>query len=322
MFRENIFEFIKEKESGLLIPKNSGLRKYVTGMLPEMGLQRESIDKMAQSNAEQTTITGPQDRVLEIRLVRGEDASLRTEDLNAAGRPTYAFTGDDLFDEYLKQRKMRGEKPTALTVLNTYDWLAQDAMFMRPALCLMAATRLKGKIPDEINVAVNNKYEATSIEFLNSYFGKDRKINIRTYAGGTEETIVERINDLCVEIVYSGKSMEENGLEIREIVRFSDIVLIGEDPNLLGRAIGEDLRQIQDRAANPVQGSYTANMLSDRKRYRDKFASEAMEVFSALESGQNLAGEIADLMYSTGIILQGEKITPRQVARIIYERLK
>ena len=116
--------------------------------------------------------------------------------------------------------------------------------------------------------------------------------------------------------------MEENGLEIREIVRFSDIVLIGEDPNLLGRAIGEDLRQIQDRAANPVQGSYTANMLSDRKRYRDKFASEAMEVFSALESGQNLAGEIADLMYSTGIILQGEKITPRQVARIIYERLK
>ena len=218
MFRENIFEFT---EMGtLFVPKNGGLYDYVFEMLPDMGMELESW--MGKKEADGFKQDG-----LEIVLARGEDIPQRTDELICNQRSAFGLTGDDLFDEYMLSQTLDGNI-SPLIVLNTYDWFDENAKYNRPALCLMNKTGNFEDIPKNAKVAVNKKYENTSKVYLSkSYRLKNLDLRIESYNGDTEKTVADGTNNCCIEIVYSGKTVEENDLEIVDIVRFSDIVLVG-----------------------------------------------------------------------------------------------
>lgn len=166
---------------------------------------------------------------LEILNARGEDIPKRVDDCGLRGEVAYGLTGDDLFDEY-----MLGSDKSPLGVPNTYDWFDADAQYGRPALCLMNPS---GNLPEpgsKVSVAVNRKYERTSRRYLEARLGSASvDFEIATYAGDTENTIKEGTHDCCVEIVVRGakaadSAMMQTGLQVVEVVRFSDISLIGK----------------------------------------------------------------------------------------------
>lgn len=171
---------------------------------------------------------GSPDGKLEILTARGEDIPQRVDDCEHRGEVAYGLTGDDLFDEY-----MLGASHSPLGVLNTYDWYDPTAQFNRPALCLMNPSGELPKSATAVSVAVNKKYERTSRRYLSERFGAAKvHCNVVTYAGDTENTVKEGTHDWCIEVVYRGdkstaSTMSETGLKVAEIVRFSDISLIG-----------------------------------------------------------------------------------------------
>lgn len=330
MFRENIFEFVKEKKATLFIPKNKGLNIYVRGLLPEIGVKPEKdIEKIARDEAGFSSLiqAAPEDKKypscsLEIDLVRGEDIPQLVEDFTEKGETVYGLTGDDLFDEYLMKKAWNNERSN-LIALNTYDWFDEAAMYKRPALCLMSRSGNISDLPKEPKIAVNKKYELISNNFIDKVLYALVKLPyIKAYNGGTEGTVTDGINDCCIDIVYSGKSLKENDLKVAEIVRFSDIVLIGQDQNGFGNAFCEDYRQVIGRKSNPKEGSLTTKLLSDRKERRNKLGVEMMELFSAVESGKNIAGEIADVVYAINLVMAAEGMNPWEVAGEVYKSLK
>ncbi len=295
MYREPISNFMKEGEKTLFVPKNGGLNAYVKAMLPEIG-----VDKL---------------KDLEIVQARGEDIPKRVYEYVEREKQAYGLTGDDLFDEWkLKEGNM------LVLVLNTYDWYDKDAEYKRPALCLMNQTGEIKDMPKKAKIAVNKKYELTSKLYLKNKIKSGFAVS--AYSGDTEKTVSDRTNDGCVDIVYGGSTREKNKLKVAGIARFSDIVLIGENPNYFGAVLAKDFRQIEERMKNPKQGSYTSELLKDRKKRRDKLISEAAEVFSAIEGKGNIVPEMGDLFYAMNVVMAGERISPRYVAKLMEERLK
>lgn len=315
MIRENILKIMKEGGKTLFIPKNGGLFAYINQMLPEIGLNIGAAELKTTGRA---TISN-----LELLLARGEDIPKRVEEYNEEGKRAYGLTGDDLFDEYRTREEFMNGKKSNLVVLNTYDWFDEKAKYNRPALCLMNKTGRIEDIPERAKVAINNKYEFTSKFYLTESSKLKRvKFTFSSYSGDTEASVSDNTNDCCVEIVYSGKTAEDNCLKVADTVRFSDIVLIGEDPSLFGKLISEDYKQIEERMLNPKLGSYTTGLLGDGKDRRDKLISEAAEVFSAIEGRGNLKSEISDLFYAINTVMVGEGISQREVAYEMLKRLK
>ncbi len=220
MFRESIAIFIPEPEAKLYVPKNSGLHEYVNNLLSEIGV----------GNGGEFTRTDGSAGTLELISARGEDVPQRVDDCLLRGEAAYGLTGDDLFDEYIL-----GAADSPLGVLNTYDWFDSNAQFYRPALCLL---NREGRIPDSsatVSIAVNKKYELSSRQYLSQRFHSGNlQVSIVAYAGDTENTVAEGTHDWCVEVVYRGEgspasAVSRTGLKVAEVVRFSDISLIGRE---------------------------------------------------------------------------------------------
>ncbi|PIN87205.1 hypothetical protein COV19_00960 [Candidatus Woesearchaeota archaeon CG10_big_fil_rev_8_21_14_0_10_44_13] len=331
MYRENISNFVKEDRVKLLIPKNRGLNTYVRSLLPQIGVvtgeNMEGLERIAKDDAAISSLeiddiimerTGQ--KTFQIDFVRGGDIPQLVEDFMGQGETVYGLTGDDLFDEYLMKMSWNNQR-SGLKVLNTYDWFDEAAMYKRPALCLMARTSSISDLPEKPKLAMNSKYWFISNEYIEkAMYALGKKPAIKTYSGGTEETITDGINDCCIDIVYSGKSLRENGLNVLDIVRFSDIVLIGQDPNDMGNAFCEDYRQVMERKLNPKEDSLTTKLLNDGKERRNKIGVEMMELFSAIESGKNIPGEITDVMYALNLLMVAEGISPREIASALYRR--
>ncbi|MEM7131524.1 MAG: hypothetical protein AAF702_34740 [Chloroflexota bacterium] len=218
MYREAIGQFITDKSAKLYVPKNSGLNEYVQDILQSIGVSEVGEFKRPGKDYGQ----------LEIRSVRGEDVPQRVDDCLQRGEVAYGLTGDDLFDEYLLATPQ-----SPLRLLNTYDWFDPSAQFNRPALCLLNRS---GELPASaitVSVAVNKKYELTSKRYLAHMMGTlGGSYSVVSYAGDTEYTVSEGTHDWCIEVVYRGaksanSATSETGLQVADIVRFSDISLIG-----------------------------------------------------------------------------------------------
>ena len=224
MFRENISEFIRHTKAKLYVPKNGGLNSYVGNMLQEIG-----VDRNTGEITRNESVIGK----LEIILARGSDIPQRVMDSLGQGNLAYGLTGDDLFDEF-RLRMQDSRLAFDLALLNTYDWFDPDAEYLRPALCLMNATGNFADMPPLARVAINAKYVRTSLNYLGERF-KDRGMTYSAieYEGDAEFTVsVNGPNNACVEIVYRGNKSPESvksrsGLKTVEIVRFSDVALIG-----------------------------------------------------------------------------------------------
>ena len=285
MFREAIGLFVPEPKAKLYIPKNSGLHEYVNNLLSDIGV----------SDGGEFTRTDESVGTLEIISARGEDVPQRVDDCLLRGEVAYGLTGDDLFDEY-----MLGADDSPLGVLNTYDWFDPNAQFYRPALCLL---NREGRIPDSsamVSIAVNKKYELSSRQYLSQCFQSSKlQISIVAYAGDTENTVAEGTHDWCIEVVYRGErspasAMSKTGLKVAEVVRFSDISLIGRE---IVNPWEEEYRRISAVAQKPT-GSSTSKLLADSNEICKKVGEESAEFVRAFTQETGIPEEFNDVVYA------------------------
>jgi len=283
MYKEKITEFI-QKET-LFIPKNGGLNDCIESLLPEIGV----------------------DDKYEIVKARGEDIPAIIADFYEKGRIAYGLTGDDLFDEFVL-----ATGNTTVKVLNTYDWFDRSAEFFRPALCFMGNVGDIVELPTNLTVAINKKYELTSRRFLDEKF---LSYKTKVYAGDTESKVPE-IADCCVEVVYGGSTRKENDLQIIDIVRFSDISLIGPR---IDNPWQREYQRIQGRKENPTD-SYTSRTLQDPNEVTKKVGDETAELVRAYALQEGIVGEALDVFYATMLVLASSDKSWEEVENALKKR--
>ena len=285
MFRETIGQFIPEQRATLYVPKNKGLNEYVNRLLREIGVRDAGeFDRTDQTKG-----------VIDIVSARGEDVPQRVDDCIQRGETAYGLTGDDLFDEY-----MLGASSSLLGVLNTYDWFDSSAQFNRPALCLLNCEGLIPNTSPPVSIAVNKKYELSSCQYLSQRLqSRGIQFSVVAYAGDTENTVVEGTHDWCVEVVYRGDKSSESaisrtGLKVAEVVRFSDISLIGRK---IVNPWEEEYRRIAAVAQNPT-GSSTSKLLADTNQICKKVGEESAEFVRAFSLEAGIPEEFNDVVYA------------------------
>jgi len=314
MFRENIFNFMSEGKKTLLIPKNGGLNGYVREMLPEIGIDEAVVKELERATSFQRVTAGD----LDLMLARGEDIPVRVRDLNESGDKAYGLTGDDLFDEFMFRWDDSDMYPVDLTVLNTYDWFDPEAEYRRPALCLMNKTGKWEDVPLDASVAVNSKYSSQSERFLYEKASpRGVKFKTKEYAGDTEGTVAEGLTDCCIEIVYGGSSRTDNGLEVVEVVRFSDIALIGA--TVPSNPWQIEFGRIRSRYETPTD-SYTSRLVRDPNEIVKKFGQEGAEFIQAYTTKENLVGEALDVFYATMVGLANRGVQWNQIEESLQQR--
>jgi phosphoribosyl-ATP pyrophosphohydrolase len=79
---------------------------------------------------------------------------------------------------------------------------------------------------------------------------------------------------------------------------------------------------IADRKANPKPGSYTNKLLADKTKAAQKVGEEATEVVIAAlaQSDEQLAEEMADLMYHSLVLLESCDVDWADVLAVLEQR--
>jgi len=79
---------------------------------------------------------------------------------------------------------------------------------------------------------------------------------------------------------------------------------------------------LQDRLANPKEGSYTNRLLSDEEELVKKVGEESVEVIlAALKQGkERLVSETADLVYHVLVLLVANGVTWQEVEAELDKR--
>jgi len=156
--------------------------------------------------------------------VRGEDIPFLVSEFSKAGKKAIGLTGEDLFREFLLQNPYAN-----FEVLKKIPWKDPEAMFGKPALCLMGRkdSNLLA-LPKKLRIVISAKYKFIADNYLNAleaFYGFSfSRIYVK---GATEATFAEGISDLIIDIVYTGRSMSDNGLRVYEKIIESDFVIIG-----------------------------------------------------------------------------------------------
>lgn len=230
MYRENVYNVIGrtgERVSTILIPENTRIRDYTWKVLKEAGLDMAGAEPIAEDALKTREFT--------FKLMRGEKIPEAITEYARKGEVVFGITGDDLMDEY------RFRNPNnILKVENTYDWFDNSAMFRRPALCLVNRKGTLGKKPPI--VAIGEKYRETSKDYLfrspmtrDFDFAEFEQDQIRVFPNSVEKKIKEGKADCAIDVVYTGQTLRNEDLNIVDIVRFTDLVVIsplGKGPTL------------------------------------------------------------------------------------------
>lgn len=182
-----------------IVPKNSGL-------------------KICQEIAEKY-----KNKKTKIIKVRGEDIPFFVNSFNTSG--VIGITGEDLFYEYNLKNKNN------LQVLEKIFWKDNKALFKKPCLCLLGN---KDKNPKDFvkpKICINKKYSNIAENYL-SEIEKNQNIKFRRFyfSGCTEEACFYGISDFVIDIVYSGESIKESNLFIKDKILESNLVVLRKRP--------------------------------------------------------------------------------------------
>jgi len=154
---------------------------------------------------------------------RGEDIPLIVEEFFKRGIKVVGMTGKDLLKEY----KLSNEN-TKLSVINTIPWVDGNALFGKPVLCLLGP---KGKkiedLPKSLRVCINSKYKNLANMYLNQLEIRDYSFERVYLTGSTEAAYSTGLTELVIDIVYTGASIRDAGLEVYDKIYESDFVIIG-----------------------------------------------------------------------------------------------
>jgi len=314
-FKPKIMDIIKDycMDPLLLVPKNGGLKRILAETVGKLGVEfRDDIRYKSGG--------------VEVLKYRGEDIAKITEEYYASGVKAIGLTGDDLFDEYIIRHPR-----SVVRILETFEWDDERAIYRRPALCVLVKDE---NISGKVNVAVNRKYEATSRQFLDEVredWGMDPVV--RVYSGNLEYTVNSGINDMCIEIVYSGNAVKENNLKIRDKVRCSDFVMIGaKDPSssALEKEYGIVQSRIEDKDMDP-ESSCTKRLAQSANNAQKKIGEEAVELAVACrdyfnspvcERRSRVIEEYCDLLYVMNVNAALAGVSFEEIEKEMYRRMK
>ena len=172
----------------LILPKNSGLENY-----------RSELEKLSNTKV----------------IVRAEDVPFFVELLKEKGKDCIGLTGEDLFCEY-----QLTQSNSFVRIIEKIKWDDKTALFTKPTLCLLGK---KGKELASSTIAINKKY----MRLAEQYFCQNVQPKNKIYFSGSTETAVEiELADFVMDIVYSGKSAKEAGLDIIDKIIESDVVML------------------------------------------------------------------------------------------------
>jgi phosphoribosyl-ATP pyrophosphohydrolase/phosphoribosyl-AMP cyclohydrolase len=81
-------------------------------------------------------------------------------------------------------------------------------------------------------------------------------------------------------------------------------------------------RTLKDRAENPTEGSYTAELLADPPKIGEKVQEEAEEVVRAAreESDERVAEEAADVLYHLAVLLRSRGLSLADAEEVLVGR--
>ena len=208
----------------ILAPKNSGLKRY-----------RQKAFSILQ-NADRG-------KIIELR---GEDIPFMVEEYAKTGKKVIGLTGEDLLNEYCAAKKSNN-----LEILEKVEWKESGALFGKPALCLLGPKNKElGELPKELVVCIAGKYRNVADAYL-AELEKSGFTFRKIYVSGCVETgYSEGIADLAVDIVYSGSTMEKNGLKVYEKIEESDFVIIAPKSGIGPK---ESVREIS-KYSPPTEG--------------------------------------------------------------------
>ena len=156
---------------------------------------------------------------------RAEDIPLSVYSLASSNKKAIGLTGEDLFRDFLLKKRNSG-----LILLKKVIWEDRNALFGKPALCLLGP---KGKALNdfpkgqELRVGISTKYKELAKKYLNQLESKGYIFRKLAINGCCETAVTAGLVDLAIDIVYTGKSMQEAGLEVYDRVFTSDFVIIG-----------------------------------------------------------------------------------------------
>ena len=254
----------------ILAPKNSGLAAY-----------RQKAFLQLQN-------TQP-DRIIE---ARGEDIPFLLSEFYEKGKNALGLTGEDLFNEFCTSSKNNN-----LKVIKRITWNDPNAKFKKPALCLLGPA---GKSINDISlnatVYISAKYRAMACKYLGSLERLGFKFKKVFINGCVEPNISKGLADLVIDIVYSGKSMEEEGLEVYEKIFESNFVIIGQKEAI------EPKRRIAEIPpyTPPLEGrrgktrlDFNENLKGCQQRVLDAIRSITEEDISAYPEYSAVRGKMA-----------------------------
>ena len=85
----------------------------------------------------------------------------------------------------------------------------------------------------------------------------------------------------------------------------------------------EDLVKLaRERKSNPVEGSYTNNLLSDKSLSKAKILEEISELIEAVEENTNKIHEAADVFYHLLMFLEANDVKIEEVMKELEKRNK
>ena len=82
------------------------------------------------------------------------------------------------------------------------------------------------------------------------------------------------------------------------------------------------LKLARERKKNPVEGSYTNKLLSDKSLSKTKVLEEINELIEAVENDTNKIHEAADVFYHLVMYLEANDIKIEEVMSELYKRKK
>ena len=78
----------------------------------------------------------------------------------------------------------------------------------------------------------------------------------------------------------------------------------------------------RDRKTNPVEGSYTNKLLSDKNLRKDKVLEEINELIEAVEKNSNKIHEAADVFYHLIMFLEAHDVKIEDIMEELKKRKK
>ena len=78
----------------------------------------------------------------------------------------------------------------------------------------------------------------------------------------------------------------------------------------------------RERKNNPIEGSYTNKLLSDKNLSKEKILEEINELIEAVEKNSNKINEAADVLYHLAMFLEANDIKIEEVMIELNKRKK